>query len=61
MDLNNECRTSVAHLRKISNLYEEAYDVLEKVALGTSIMMDEYKDKLDELGELLKEDKGIKK
>ena len=61
MELDEEYKTSVSHLRKISNLYEEAYDVLEKVALGTSIMMDEYKDKLDELGELLKEDKGIKK
>ena len=56
MDLDNEYRTSVAHLRKISNLYREAYCVLEKVALGTSIMRDEYKDKLDDLDELLKEE-----
>lgn len=56
MELDEEYKTSVSHLRKISNLYEEAYDVLEKVALGTSIMMDEYKNKLDELGELLKEE-----
>ena len=56
MELDNECKTSVAHLRKISNLYREAYCVLEKVALGTSILRDEYKDKLDELGELLKEE-----
>ena len=56
MDLDNEYRTSVAHLRKISNLYREAYCVLEKVALGTSIMRDEYKDKLDELDVLLKDD-----
>ena len=56
MELDNEYRTSVAHLRKISNLYHEAYCVLEKVALGTSIMRDEYKDKLDELDVLLKDD-----
>ena len=56
MELDNECRTSVAHLRKISNLYREAYCVLEKVALGTSILRDEYKDKLDDLDELLKEE-----
>ena len=56
MDMNNECRQSVAHLRKISNLYREAYSVLEKVALGTSILRDEYKDKLEELGKMLKEE-----
>ena len=56
MDLNEEYKTSVSHLRKISNLYEEAYCVLEKVALGTSILRDEYKDKLDELDVLLKDD-----
>ena len=56
MELDNECRTSVAHLRKISNLYREAYCVLEKVALGTSILRDEYKDKLHELDDLLKDD-----
>lgn len=56
MELDNECKTSVAHLRKISNLYREAYSILEKVALGTSIMRDEYKDKLNELDVLLKDD-----
>ena len=56
LDVDKECRQSVAHLRKISNLYREAYCVLEKVALGTSILRDEYKDKLDELGELLKKE-----
>ena len=56
MDLNTEYKTSVAHLRKISNLYREAYSILEKVALGTSIMRDEYKDKLNELDVLLKDD-----
>lgn len=56
MDLDNECKTSVAHLRKISNLYREAYSILEKVALGTSIMRDEYKDKLNKLDVLLKDD-----
>ena len=56
LDIDNECRKSVSHLRKIANLYREAYCVLEKVALGTSILRDEYKDKLDELGELLKKE-----